>query len=63
MFEGTSLFHGALLYCGVCKDLVLALVREYIPQKLSDNLGGSEVGTFVKGMNMQMRKIVLSEKV
>jgi len=63
MLKGASLFHGALLHCGVCKDLVLALVKEYILQKLSDNLGGSEVGTFIKGMNMQMRTIVLSEKV
>ena len=62
MFEGASLFHSALLHCGVCKDLILSLVNEYIPQKSSENLGGSEVGTFVTGMNMQMRYIVLSEK-
>jgi hypothetical protein len=63
VFEGPSLFHGALLHCDVCRELILSLVIEYIPQKLSDNLGGSEVGTFVKGMNMQMRTIVLCEKV
>jgi hypothetical protein len=62
MSEGASLFHGALLHFGVCKDLILSLVNEYIPQKLSDNVS-SEVGTFVKGMNMQMRTVVLSEKV
>jgi len=63
VFEGASLFHGGLPHCGVCKDLILTLVKEYVPQKLSDNLGGFEVGTFVKGMNMQMRTIMLSEKV
>jgi len=58
-----SHFYGALLHCGVCRDLILSLVIEYIPQKLSDDLGGSDVGTFIEGMNMQMRTIVLSEKV
>jgi hypothetical protein len=62
MFEGASYM---VLSCTVVSARTLSChwSRNTFPLKLSDNLGGIEVGTFVKGMNMQMRTIMLIVKI